>query len=91
MSKTPNGRFVIRRKTIEKRQRRKLQEIKKELRRRFQDPVRETGRWLRRVLQGYYRYFAMLYNLDALNQFRYEVGRMWLRALRRRAQRLAET
>jgi hypothetical protein len=30
--------------------------IKRELRRRFQDPVPETGRWLRQVLQGYYRF-----------------------------------
>lgn len=29
--------------------------IKRELRRRFQDPVPETGRWLRQVLQGYYQ------------------------------------
>jgi group II intron reverse transcriptase/maturase len=86
-AKTRNGRFVIRRRTIGKRQRRKLQEIKRELRRRFQDPVPETGRWLRQVLQGYYRYFAVPYNLDALNQFRYEVGRAWLRALRRRSQK----
>ena len=59
VTKTRNGRFVIRRRTIGKRQRRKLQELKRELRRRFQDPVPETGRWLRQVLQGYYRYFAV--------------------------------
>ncbi len=70
-----------------KRLRRKLQEIKRELRRRFQDPVPETGRWLRQVLHGYYRYFAVPYNLDALNQFRFEVGWAWLRALRRRSQK----
>jgi group II intron reverse transcriptase/maturase len=87
VTKTRNGRFVIRRRTIGKRQRRKLQELKRELRRRFQDPVPETGRWLRQVLQGYYRYFAVPYNLDALNQFRYEVSRAWLRALRRRSQK----
>ena len=67
--------------------RRDKNEIKRELRRRFQDPVPETGRWLRQVLQGYYRYLAVPYNLDALNQFRYEVGRAWLRALRRRSQK----
>jgi group II intron reverse transcriptase/maturase len=86
-SKTRSGRFVIRRKTIGKRLRRKLREIKRELRRRFQDPVPETGRWLRQVLQGYYRYFAVPYNLDTLNLFHYEIGRAWLRALRRRSQK----
>ena len=84
---TRGGRFVIRRRTVGKRLRRKLQEIKRELRRRFQDPVPETGRWLRQVLQGYYRYFAVPYNLDSLNLFRYEIGRAWLRALRRRSQK----
>ncbi len=29
--------------------------IKRGLKRRYQDPVPETGRWLRQVLQGYYR------------------------------------
>ena len=86
-SKTRNGRFVIRRKTIGKRLRRKLREIKRELRRRFQDPVPETGRWLRQVLQGYYRYFAVPYNMDTLSLFHYEIGRAWLRALRRRSQK----
>lgn len=86
-AKTRSGNFVIRRRCIGRRQRRKLQEIKRELRRRFQDPVPETGRWLRQVLQGYYQYYAVPYNLDALNQFRYVVGRMWLWTLRRRSQK----
>jgi RNA-directed DNA polymerase len=86
-AKTRKGHFVIRRRCIGRRQRRKLQEIKRELRRRFQDPVLETARWLRQVLQGYYRYFAVPYNLDALNQFRYVVSRMWRRTLRRRSQK----
>jgi len=72
-SKTRHGRFTIRRKSIGKRLRSKLQEIKSELRRRFREPVPETGRWLRRVLQGYYQYFAVPYNFGALSQFRYEL------------------
>ena len=86
-ARTRKGQFVIRRQTIAKRKCRKLQEIKRELRRRFHEPVPETGRWLRQVLQGYYRYFAVPYNLDALNKFRYEVSRAWLKALRRRSQK----
>ncbi len=86
-SKTRRGHFVIRRLTVAKRQRRKLHDIKRELRRRFQDPVPETGRWLRRVLQGYYRYFAVPYNLDSLNTFQYQVARLWWSALRRRSQK----
>lgn len=53
-SQTRNGRFTIRRKTIAKRRRAKLQAIKTELRRRLHASVPETGRWLRSVLQGYY-------------------------------------
>jgi hypothetical protein len=86
-SQTRNGRFTLRRKTIAKRRRAKLQAIKTELRRRMHASVPETGRWLRGVLQGYYHYFAVPYNLDALNQLRYEVGRAWLRLLRRRSQK----
>jgi hypothetical protein len=70
---------------VGKRLRRKLREIKRELRRRCQDPVPETGRWLRQVLQGYDRYFAVPYNVDSLNQFRFAVARAWLRVLRRRS------
>jgi hypothetical protein len=86
-SQTRTGRFTIRRKTIAKRRRAKLRAIKTELRRRMHAPVPETGRWLRSVLQGYYHYFAVPYNLDALNQLRYEVGRAWRHMLRRRSQK----
>jgi group II intron reverse transcriptase/maturase len=86
-SKTRQGRFVIRRKTVNKRLRRKLRELKRELRQRLHDPVSETGQWLKQVLQGYYQYYAVPYNLDCLNQFRYELSRAWLRTLRRRSQK----
>ncbi len=86
-AKTRKGRFTVRRKTSGKRQQRKLQAINRELRRRFQNPVPETGRWLRQVLQGYFQYYAVPYNLDALNHFRYVVARTWLRSLRRRSQK----
>ncbi len=58
-------RFTIRRIPIAKRQRRKLHELKRELRRRFNRPVPETGLWLRQVLQGYYQYFAVPNNLNS--------------------------
>ncbi len=65
-SRNRHGRFTVRRLTIAKRQRRKLHEIKRELRRRFNRPVPETGMWLRQVLQGYYQYFAVPNNLDSI-------------------------
>ena len=84
------GRFTVRRITIAKRQRRKLREIKGELRRRFNRPVPETGLWLRQVLQGYYQYFAVPNNLNSMGQFRLELSRLWFKALRRRSQKAAK-
>src|SRR6266581_5176929 len=46
------GRFWIKRITIAKRMRAKLQQIKVELKRRRHLPLQEQGMWLRRVLQG---------------------------------------
>lgn len=89
-SRNSLGRFTIRRITIAKRQRRKLREIKRELRRRFNRPVPETGLWLRQVLQGYYQYFAVPNNLNSMNQFHFQLSRIWFKALRRRSQKAAK-
>lgn len=86
-STTRRGRYAIRRKTIAKRQRKKLHKLKGELRRRYHQSIPEIGRWLRQVLQGYYRYFAVPYNINSLNRFRYYLCRLWWRALRRRSQK----
>lgn len=51
--KSQKGKFVLKRKTIIKRMRGKLQAIKQELRRRMHDPVKQTGEWLQMVVQGY--------------------------------------
>jgi len=81
------GRFFVRRKSIRKRLRAKLQEIKAELRRRRHDPVRQVGRWLHRVVQGWFNYHAVPWNGPSLAAFRSQVVWLWLRALRRRSQR----
>ena len=86
-SKDRRGRFAIRRQTIASRQRRKLSELKSKLRDRRHQPVPETGHWLKQVLQGYYRYFAVPGNLKALSQFRYRLCRYWITVLRRRSQK----
>ena len=57
--------------------RKKLQEIKQQLRRRMQDPVSQTGEWLRSVVQGYFNYYAVPGNLDSLCLFRERVLRLW--------------
>lgn len=83
--------FVLVRKTIKKRLRAQLREIKTELRRRLHRPIRETGMWLRRVLMGHLNYYGVPGNSKTLSSFFYQVGWLWLRALRRRSQRTRMT
>lgn len=45
------------------------------------DPLPATGKWLRRVVQGYLNYHAVPGNLRRLGAFRAEVCRSWLHAL----------
>lgn len=81
------GRFIVKRKTIQKRLTAKLNELKEELRQRWHRPVSEVGKWLRSVVQGYFNYHAVPGNMDSLNSFRAQVIWRWYRALRRRSQR----
>jgi group II intron reverse transcriptase/maturase len=85
--KSQEGKFVLKRKTIAKRMRTKLQEIKQELRRRMHDPVKQTGEWLKSVVQGYFNYHAIPGNLQRLRVFRERVTRLWRTTLRRRSQK----
>jgi group II intron reverse transcriptase/maturase len=81
------GWFTVRRQTVKKRLRSKLQAVRLELRRRWHERIAETGAWLRSVVQGYFHYHAIPGNFVALQTFRREVARAWLAALRRRSQR----
>src|ERR1019366_4928583 len=79
--------FTVRRQTIKKRLRSKLQAVRQELRKRWHERIAETGEWLRSVVQGYFNYHAVPGNFAALQTFRREIARAWLEALRRRSQR----
>jgi RNA-directed DNA polymerase len=81
------GAFWVKRITIAKRMRAKLQQIKIELKRRRHRPLQEQGMWLRRVLQGHLNHYAVPGNWTAIRQFRTQINRHWLRSLRRRSQR----
>ncbi len=81
------GWFTIYRHSISKRMRSTLQAIKEKLRKRMHRPVGETGRWLRRVVQGWLNYHAVPGNSHRLGRFVDEVTRLWLHVLRRRSQR----
>jgi group II intron reverse transcriptase/maturase len=85
--KTRDGTFTVWRRTAGKRIRAKLQAIQKTLRERMHEPVGRIGEWLKRVVEGYYLYYAVPGNLSSLGIFRYRLCRMWRHALRRRSQK----
>ncbi|MBA3969165.1 MAG: group II intron reverse transcriptase/maturase [Gemmatimonadetes bacterium] len=85
--KKRDGNFVVKRKTIGKRMRAKLEEIKKQLLNRTHDPIEQTGKWLQSVVRGYFNYHAVPGNLDSLHVFRFRVTQLWRRTLIRRSQR----
>jgi group II intron reverse transcriptase/maturase len=84
---TRDGAFTIKRLTIAKRMRAKLQEIKQQLKARRHHAVAEVGNWLRSVVRGWFTYFAVPGNFDSLVTLRRQVRRHWLRSLRRRSQK----
>lgn len=86
-SQTRHGVFIVRRKTIKQRMRRKLQEIKQMLRSRMHWSKAQVGAWLRQVLLGYYRYYGVPLNAASLRAMRYHITRMWFKMLNRRSQK----
>lgn len=85
--KRKDGSFTVRRKTIGKRLRKKIQDVCAILMRNRHKTVVEQGRWLRAVVQGHFNYYAVPGNRKALDAFRTLIGRVWLRTLRRRSQK----
>lgn len=86
-AQTRHGWFKILRLTARKRMRATLAAIRETLKRRRHEPVGLVGRWLTRVMQGYFNYHAIPDNLKRLSGFRSEVCRAWRQALCRRSQR----
>ena len=85
--RTSKGGFTVWRRTMRKRLRSKLAELKAALQRRRNDPVAEVGAWLRLVVDGHYRYYGVPGNGHALGCLRWELGRLWRRVLLRRSQK----
>jgi group II intron reverse transcriptase/maturase len=86
VGKTRRGRFTILRQTMRQRLRAKLGEVKAELKRRMHLPIPEQGAYLRSVVAGHVRYYGVPLNGWAIGIFRYTVGWLWHRALKRRSQ-----
>ncbi len=85
--KNNSGGFWLKRKTISKRMRAKLVEVKDQIKRRWHLPIPEQGKWLGSVVRGHLAYYAVPGNTDAVQAFRQQVIRHWFQALRRRSQR----
>jgi len=83
---TRDGRFTIKRQSIAKRLRRKVQEVRGKLREMRHAALPEQGSWLRQVIRGYYNYHAVPGNRSALDAFRTLLARAWFQSLRRRSQ-----
>ncbi len=81
------GRFQVTRLTVKKRMRATLEAIRAELMRRRHESVAIVGKWLNRVVQGYFNYHAVPGNLYRLAGMRSEIGRAWRHALMRRSRR----
>jgi len=86
-AKTRKGRFVVLRQTMRKRWQTKLKEVKAELRRRMHTSVPTMGQYVRSVILGYMRYYAVPMNAVSVSDFRMAVGRIWWRVLKRRSQK----
>lgn len=84
--KTRKGKFMVLRLTSAKRLRAKLLAVKTELRKRMHQPIAEQGKYLRAVVTGHGRYFAVPCNGARVQAFRFQVGRLWHRTLCRRSQ-----
>src|SRR6266849_474844 len=86
VKKKSNGRFTVLRQTMRKRLQTKLNEVKAELQRRMHEPIPDQGKGLQAVVRGHIRYYGVPMNRQALWIFRFQVGRLWHRALSRRSQ-----
>ncbi|GAC1527072.1 MAG: group II intron reverse transcriptase/maturase [Chloroflexota bacterium] len=82
-----SGGFKIVRLTIKRRMRATLAAVRDTLMRRRHEPIPVHGRWLGRVVRGYFNYYAVPGNMHRLNSFRSELSRAWRHALLRRSQR----
>ena len=84
-SKNRKGDFFLRRKTKRKQLKKKLIDVKDELRERMHKRIKVTGEWLATVITGHTNYFAVPGNMDAVKEFYKQCMRQWLRTLRRRS------
>ncbi|HSX77144.1 MAG TPA: hypothetical protein VLQ80_01035 [Candidatus Saccharimonadia bacterium] len=86
-SQTRNGKCTVRRTTIAQRLRKKLQAVQDMRRRRMRWPIPQQEAWLKSVLLGHYRSYAVPRHSSLLRVCRDTIMRYWCQTLRRRSQR----
>lgn len=86
-AKSASGKFLIKRKSRRDRMRKKLQDVKEDLRRRSRQRIPEQGKWLGQIVRGYFNYHAVPTNFEALRMFHSQVIWLWRRALLGRGNR----
>jgi RNA-directed DNA polymerase len=84
--KTRKGKFTVLRQTMRQRWQAKLKAVKVELRRRLHEPLSAVGNYLGSVVRGHAQYYGVPRNGPSIVAFRMAIGRLWMRALKRRSQ-----
>jgi len=85
------GRFEVLRQTMRKKWQAKLKEVHARLRRQMHAPVPEQGQYLRSVMRGHIQYYGVPGNRPSIAAFRFRLGWLWWKVLRRRSQRTTVT
>jgi hypothetical protein len=73
-SVTRKGYFMLLWRTTSQRMRDKLVSLKGELRKRINHSLEDVAKWLKKVANGYYNYYAIHDNLDTLLSLQYHHG-----------------
>lgn len=69
----------------------KLEEVKDELKKRMHEPIQCTGKWLKAVATGHFRYYGVPGSYEAMNDFGHLIAQKWKQSLKRRSQKAAIT
>jgi group II intron reverse transcriptase/maturase len=85
------GRFEVRRQTMREKWQAKLREVYTTLRNKMHSPVPEQGSYLRAVMRGHIQYYGVPGNRPSIAAFRFRLGWLWGKVLRRRSQRTTVT
>ena len=86
-ARSRRGRWVVKRKTAQKRFTRALKAVSQWCRANLHRPLAEQQQALARKLTGHYNYYGITGNSNALSRFRYRVKILWKKWLMRRSQR----